>query len=356
MSNENETSKSVVKKEKTHIYRNPSITETEKFILRTVRGQDEQVRQVVNAVYKSAFLNKKSNVLIIGKSGTGKTEILRQLSKKLGKVSITIDANDYTSEGFVGQNVSDIIYDLIEAANFDLKKAENGVVIIDEIDKKAQNKESVTNKADLGKGVQNALLKLIEDKEIPLATMSENGEMQIYKLKTDKIMFFFAGAFSGIEEIEKKRMRKTTQMGFSANSKTDAQIREEKKVKKKDLIEYGMTEEFIGRIDTIVELNELSVEVLVDILEHSRKSELKLYTSGLKARGVSTKYSKKTVVAIAQKAKQESNETGARELANVINYVFDKAIYQIMASPEGTYQELVLQEGIEEDNTKYILK
>lgn len=345
-----QTSKSVIK-----VVKVPAITETEKFILDTVKGQDEQVRQIVNAEYKSINYKIKSNVLIVGKSGTGKTEILRQLAKKTGKVCITIDANDYTTEGYIGASVSDIIIRLLEAAEYDVERAENGIIIIDEIDKKAASK--VPSQHDIsGKGVQDALLKLVEGKTIPLKLIRVNGIIDSVEMNTDKIMFYFAGAFSGIDEIVKARLKKEMKMGFSAETISEKQMQLDKKIKKSDLIEFGLKEEFIGRIDKIVQLNELSEEVLENILTSSRKSKFKMYVNCLKNDGITTKYTKKNISAFAKKAKKEGQDTGARELANVINYVFDKIMYEVMSKPKGTYTKLILQEGIEEDNTKYTLK
>ena len=345
-----QTSKKVIK-----VVKVPTITETEKFILDTVKGQDEQVRQIVNAEYKSINYKIKSNVLIVGKSGTGKTEILRQLAKKTGKVCITIDANDYTAEGYIGASVSDIIIKLLEAAEYDVERAENGIIIIDEIDKKAVSKDP-SQQDVAGKGVQDALLKLIEEKTIPLQLVSINGTIKPIEINTDKIMFYFAGAFSGIDEIVRTRLKKETKMGFSVEAISEKQMQLDKKIKKSDLIKFGLKEEFIGRIDKIVQLNELSEEVLENILTSSKRSKFKMYVNCLKKDGITTKYTKKNISAFAQKAKVEGKETGARELANVTNYVFDKIMYQVMSKPKGTYKELILQEGIEDDNTKYILK
>lgn len=338
------------------IVRMPTILETEKFILDTVRGQDEQVRQIVNAEYKSINYQIKSNVLIVGKSGTGKTEILRQLAKKTGKACITVDANDYTEEAYKGANVSDIVLQLLRETNFDFDRAENGIVIIDEIDKKAKPLDSFSRDVS-GKGVQDALLKLIEGKSIPISMFRVDSQVpEVYYINTENIMFFFAGAFSGIDKIIKNRLRQSYKMGFSAETKSEKQVQEERKIQKADLIKFGLEEEFVGRIDTIVQLNDLSEEVLVDILKNSKKSRLKTYLHCLKSDGITVKYNENCIKNFAKKAQKDGKETGAREISNVINYVFDQIMYQVMSKPQGTYKELILQEGIEEDNTKYILR
>lgn len=350
--NEKEVAKAKVVKAR--IVHEPSITETEKFILKTVKGQNEQVRQIVTAEYKSICFNNKNNVLIIGKSGTGKTEILKQLAKKIGRTCITVDANEFTQEGYYGRSVSEIILELLDAANYDVEKAKHGIVIIDEIDKKATR--AVGNERDVaGKGVLDALLKLIEGVTINVEIFT-NDSVETVELKTDQIMFFFAGAFSGIDEIVKARIRESTGIGFSSDKDSKKTKDLDTKIKKKDLVKFGLSEEFIGRIDTIVQMNELSEDVLVEILNYSKASKLKQYISQFKSYGIVTKYTQNQVRAFASKAKRESEETGARELANVLNYVFEKICYDIMCKPKGTYKELILLDGIEEDNTRYILK
>lgn len=331
----------------------PTIVETEKFILRTVKGQDEQVRSVVTAAYRSIkFDNIKSNVLIIGKSGTGKTEIMRQLAKKLNRVFITVDANEFTQEGYVGRDVSEIIEELITEAEGDVEAAQRGIVFIDEIDKKAG---SVGIERDVsGRGVLNSLLKLIEGKVMKIPDPEDDWGQQLIDFDTKHLIIFLAGAFEGIEKIKNERLD-TKKIGFSA-SKPDAQTEKvTTKYTKQDLIDYGLPEEFVGRIDTIVQMNELSEDVLVEILETSRGSVLKAYKDALKnTYGVSLKYNKDILRDIAKKA--SSKKTGARELSNVVNYMFEKILYDVMAAKKGRYKTCTLLKGIEADNTKYILK
>ena len=150
---------------------------------------------------------------------------------------------------------------------------------------------------------------------------------------------------NGIKAIDDK-------MSFHAYKDLDIKLNQSGTI----IVGREFKEEFIGRIDKIVQLNELSEEVLENILTSSRKSKFKMYVNCLKNDGITTKYTKKNISAFAKKAKKEGQDTGARELANVINYVFDKIMYEVMSKPKGTYTKLILQEGIEEDNTKYTLK
>lgn len=333
----------------------PTIQETEKFILDTVKGQDEQVRSIVTAAYRSIkFDNIKSKVLIIGKSGTGKTEIMRQLAKKLGRVFVTEDANEFTQEGYYGRDVSEIVMDLLQEANNDIEEAQKGIVFIDEIDKKAG---CATETRDVsGRGVLNSLLKLVEGKvmKVPAPLDEWENGPETYDFDTSKLIIFFAGAFDGIDAIAKKRTHSST-LGFCGNRSNGTKTAKSTlKYTKEDLIEYGFPEEFVGRIDTIVQMNELSESVLVQILETSKASAIKSYEKALKKYKIVLKYDKSLLEDIAKKA--ASRHTGARELMNVVNYIFDRILYEVMSAKKGQYKECILLDGVVEDNTKFILR
>lgn len=333
----------------------PTIQETEKFILDTVKGQDEQVRSIVTAAYRSIkFDNIKSKVLIIGKSGTGKTEIMRQLAKKLGRVFVTEDANEFTQEGYYGRDVSEIVMDLLQEANNDIEEAQKGIIFIDEIDKKAG---CATETRDVsGRGVLNSLLKLVEGKVMKVPAPLDEWEdgPKTYDFDTSKLIIFFAGAFDGIDAIAKKRTHSST-LGFCGNRSNGTKTAKSTlKYTKEDLIEYGFPEEFVGRIDTIVQMNELSESVLVQILETSKASAIKSYEKALKKYKIVLKYDKSLLEDIAKKA--ASRHTGARELMNVVNYIFDRILYEVMSVKKGQYKECILLDGVVEDNTKFILR
>lgn len=333
----------------------PTIQETEKFILDTVKGQDEQVRSIVTAAYRSIkFDNIKSKVLIIGKSGTGKTEIMRQLAKKLGRVFVTEDANEFTQEGYYGRDVSEIVMDLLQKANNDIEEAQKGIIFIDEIDKKAG---CATETRDVsGRGVLNSLLKLVEGKVMKVPAPLDEWEdgPETYDFDTSKLIIFFAGAFDGIDAIAKKRTHSST-LGFCGNRSNGTKTAKSTlKYTKEDLIEYGFPEEFVGRIDTIVQMNELSESVLVQILETSKASAIKSYEKALKKYKIVLKYDKSLLEDIAKKA--ASRHTGARELMNVVNYIFDRILYEVMSVKKGQYKECILLDGVVEDNTKFILR
>lgn len=173
---------------------------------------------------------------------------------------------------------------------------------------------------------------------------------------TEQVMFYFAGAFSGIDEIIKKRLKNKSAIGFATETKSEKQIEEEKMVNEEDLAEYGLEREFVGRIDLIVQLNDLSEDVLEDILLNSKNSKLKKFVGSLQVKdGITTHYTPGIIKAIVKKVKKENSTTGARGLSKVVTYVFDDIMHEVMANP-GKYSDVVLLDGIEEDNTRYILK
>lgn len=327
----------------------PRMQDVEANILKVVKGQDEHVRTIVTAVYRSILLNIKSNVLVMGGSGTGKTEILKQLAHNLNKVYVIEDANEFVQEGFQGKYVSEIARDLFYEANYNIKEAEQGMVIIDEIDKKAARP---TNERDVsGLGVLNSLLKVIEGKKIKFNVGNEII-VRSKEISTDNLIIFFAGAFSEMKEI-KKLKHGTSIAGFAQSEGKVDSITETKQIKQ-DLVDYGFPEEFVGRIDTIVQLNELSEEVLIEILKNSQNSVFRKYQKQLKEYGIQLKFCKKLFVDIARKAKNA--KTGARELANIVNYMFEKILHDVFCAEKGTYSKCILKKGIESDNTRYILK
>ena len=325
----------------------PSLIHLEKYILKYIIGQDAQVRKIITSIYKSLkFKALKSNILIIGKSGTGKTETIKQIAQRLHIPYTIEDATKYTQEGYYGDDAIDMVFNLLENCNYDLKRAENGIIVIDEIDKKVGEGEHDVS----GVEVLKSLLKIIEGTKIKVPLNLLNPlDNRMSDFDTKKIIFIFLGAFSGLENIRKRRLN-INQLGFLASEgengkKIDRYI-------KRDLIEYGMPEEFVGRIDTIIEMNELSQESLALILKKSKLSILKKYQSELSEMGVSLSYDDKLYEYIAKESL--SLDTGARELSNTVNYVFENIIYDIMANPK-KYHQCTLDLDIVHDNFKYKL-
>lgn len=283
----------------------PSINVLENYVLKSIVGQDNAVRQIVTAIYKAIeFKSIKTNLLILGGSGTGKTEIVTQIAKRLHLPYTIEDATKYTKEGYMGDDVEDMLYNLIENARGDIRKAQNGIIIIDEIDKKVSGRGDIS-----GTDVLKSMLRIIQGTKIKITTIADYGVIE-EEFDTSNIIVIFMGAFSGIKEIRDERLQKST-IGF----KTHTQEKEDQltsKYTKKDLVEYGMPEEFMGRIDTIVETRHLDEKDLCNILRKSQLSIFKKYKKELSKKGISLEYSKTLLSNIAKVSLEL--DTGAREL------------------------------------------
>ena len=197
----------------------PKLTSLESWVNETVIGQENVVRSVCTKIYESLrFPQLKSNILLVGKSGTGKTEIIRQISARL-KIPFTIeDATQYTEEGYMGASVTDMVNNLIKAADGDFQKASRGIIFVDEIDKKRPTEES---KSSISRdGVLKSLLKLIEGTKLefpnPNYDYSNPSSKRVIKFDTSKIIFIFGGAFEGLDKIREKRLKENKKIGFTS--------------------------------------------------------------------------------------------------------------------------------------------
>lgn len=332
----------------THKKKNlPNIQKLEHYVLQSIIGQNKQVRQIITAIYRSReFKSIKTNTLIVGSSGTGKTATIKEIADYLHIPYTIEDATKYTQEGYYGCDVQDMIYNLIDSANGDLELAKYGMIIVDEIDKKAGNHEEHDVS---GVEVLKSLLKIIEGTKMKIQLdtdfIEENG---MTEFDTKNITIVFLGAFSGLDKIRDKRLN-TNQLGFLSN-KNAKEVTD--KFIKEDLIKYGMPEEFVGRIDNIIEMNKLSKEDLATILKKSKLSIFRRYQSELKQRGILLLYDDKIFEAIAEQSL--ALDTGARELSNTVNYMFENILYDILSYP-GRYKKCELYMDIVKDNTKYKL-
>lgn len=324
----------------------PNIKALECQILEYIIGQDEAVRKVITAIYRARkFTSIKSNVLVIGNSGTGKTEIVSQVAERLNIPYTIEDATKYTQEGYYGADVIDMIYNLLENAKYDIKKAEKGIIVVDEIDKKSGSNQMDRDVS--GVEVLNSLLKIIEGTKMKI---SDPFYKKIIDFNTRGITIIFLGAFDGLDKIREKRLN-TNSMGFRNNDTKEKDIHKTKYLKQ-DLVLYGFTNEFVGRIDTIIEMNKLTKEDLELILRKSRLSIFKTYQRELRSKGVTISYPTELFGSIAEKALML--DTGARELKNVVNYIFENIIYEVLANP-GKYKRCKMSLEIIEDNTKFEL-
>ena len=325
----------------------PDIRTVERNVLQYIIGQDKQVRQIITSIYRAInFKSIKSNVLIIGNSGTGKTATIEQVAKRL-RIPYTIeDATKYTQEGYYGADVNDMIYNLLENAGNDLERAQNGIIVIDEIDKKAGHEEHDVS----GTEVLKSLLKIIEGTRIKIPNPNIPFDEEMIDFDTKNIIIIFMGAFSGMDKIRDKRLN-TNQLGF-ADNKSNTNDGTKSRFLKQDLVKYGMPEEFVGRIDTIIEMNKLTKQDLTLILRKSKLSIFRRYQAELRQKGISLMYDGKLFECIAEESL--ALDTGARELSNTVNYIFDNIVYDVIANP-GKFTKCKLDLDIVHDNTKYEL-
>lgn len=325
----------------------PEIKRLERDVLQCIIGQDKQVRQIITAIYRAKnFKTIKSNVLIIGNSGTGKTATIEQIAKRLHIPYTIEDATKYTQEGYYGADVNDMIYNLLENAQNDFERAQNGIIIIDEIDKKAGHGEHDVS----GTEVLKSLLKIIEGTRIKIQDLTDPFSEEMQNFDTKNITIIFLGAFSGLDKIRDKRLNKNP-LGFVNNPNQEANVQKSRFLKQ-DLVEYGMPEEFVGRIDTIIEMNKLTKQDLAVILRKSKLSIFRKYQAALREKGISLTYDGKLFELIAEKSL--ALDTGARELSNTVNYIFENILYDVLANPN-KYTNCKLSLEIVEDNTKYKL-
>lgn len=268
---------------------------------------------------------EKANILIQGPTGSGKTYIVETMAKILDVPMISVDANTFTEAGYVGEDVDSILYKLFEKAGKDIKKTEQGIVYIDEIDKITKRSVEGGSKHVGGEGVQQSLLKMLEGGEVTIS-MSEGLGKSRMEIKTENILFILGGAFVGIEKIvEKRNPSYKKQLGFSLKDEISDSCQEEMdELTHQDLIDYGMIPEFIGRIPVIATLNELNLEDLKDILTKPKNAIIKQYKALLKIDGVALEVNNSALDYIAEEALKK--KIGARGLKGII----EKQMYELM--------------------------
>lgn len=305
-----------------------------------VIGQDYAKKVMSVAVYnhyKRVATNmmdeieiEKSNMLMIGPTGCGKTYLVRTLAKLLDVPLAIADATSLTEAGYIGDDIESVVSKLLAAADNDVEKAERGIIFIDEIDKIAK-KKNTTNRDVSGESVQQGLLKLLEgsDVEVPVGASSKNAMVPLTTVNTRNILFICGGAFPELENIIKARLTKTSGIGFDASLKDaydhDPDIMS--KVTIDDLREFGMIPEFIGRLPVIFSLKGLDEAALVQILKEPKNAIIKQYQKLLALDEVDLQFDDGALEAIAKRAIEK--KTGARALRSIIEELMLDIMYQI---------------------------
>ncbi len=289
---------------------------------------------------------QKSNILLLGPTGSGKTLLAQTLAKILNVPFTIADATNLTEAGYVGEDVENIILNLLQAADYDIERAERGIVYIDEIDKISRKSDSPSVTRDVsGEGVQQALLKLIEGTvaNVPPKGGRKHPQQELLEIDTTNILFIVGGAFAGLNDIISKRLG-SNKIGFSSNI-VSLQNKESSvlhKIEPKDLLSYGLIPELIGRLPIITTLNELTRDDLVKVLTEPQNALVRQYQQLFDYSEVSLRFTEGAVQAIAEAALER--KTGARGLRGIIEEAMLETMFDLPSKPE--IKEVIVSEMV----------
>lgn len=286
----------------------------------------------------------KSNVMLLGPTGSGKTLLARTLASILDVPFAIADATTLTEAGYVGEDVENIILRLVQAADYDIPRSELGIIYVDEIDKIHKSSSNVSITRDVsGEGVQQALLKIVEGtiSNVPPKGGRKHPNQEYLKVNTQNILFIVGGAFVHLDKIIAKRLGKST-IGFDVGEKQDFDPQETNfllsRVEPEDLIEFGMIPEFVGRFNSIANCNELTLDDLIEILTAPKNAIIKQYTTLFAEENVNLQFTNDALAAIGEKAKETG--TGARALRMIVENLLMDLMFDVPSDP--SIQEIVI--------------